>query len=110
MNIKELEEEINVKTEILNLLKSNETINNLTLKDISFAFGRKPKSKIVYTYVCLHKSSRLRKRLKVLVSTKKHFNIKTEEGQEIIKERLQTYWKKYVKKYYPEYINHLNQE
>jgi hypothetical protein len=109
MNIKELEEEVNIKTDILNLLKTNETINNLTLKDISFAFGQHSRSKIVYTYACLHKSCRLKKRIKVLVSTENDFDIETEEGQEIIKERLQKYWKKYVKKYYPEYINLLNQ-
>lgn len=109
MNIKELEEEVNIKTEILNFLKANETINNLTLKDISFVFIQHSRSKIVYTYACLHKSCRLKKRIKVLVSTQNEFDIETEGGQESIKERLQKYWKKYVKKYYPEYINLLNQ-
>jgi hypothetical protein len=105
ISIEQLEKEVNLKTEMLNLLKSNKTINNFTLGDFSIYISKHQRTKIEYVHLILNKSTRLRKRVKILVSTQEDFDVETFEGREIIKNRILKYWKFYIKKYYPEYIN-----
>ena len=103
MDIKQLEDEINIKTEILILLKTNELVKNFTLEKVTLYTSLHSRSKIKYIYALFPKTSKLKKKFRPLISQENEFDDK--EFQNNSKMKVVKHWNFYLKNNYPEYIN-----
>lgn len=105
MDIKQLEDEINIKTEILILLKTNELVKNFTLEKVTLYTSLHSRSKIKYIYALFPKTSKLKKKFRPLISQENEFYIDDKEFQNNSKMKVVKHWNFYLKNNYPEYIN-----